>query len=139
MADLTRFNEAQKYDDAAALEEIRSGRKRSHWMWYIFPQIAGLGRSSMAEYYSIRSLQEAVEYLKDPILGKRLMEISEALLELDTNDASAVFGWPDDLKLRSSMTLFTEADPDQQVFQKVLDKFFNGEKDRLTLEKLGRE
>ena len=93
----------------------------------------------MAEYYSIRSLQEAVEYLKDPILGKRLMEISEALLELDTNDASAVFGWPDDLKLRSSMTLFAEADPDQQVLQKVLDKFFNGEKDRLTLEKLGRE
>ncbi len=139
MADLTRFHEAQKYDYAAALEEIRSGRKRSHWMWYIFPQIAGLGRSSMAEYYSIRSLQEAVEYLKDPILGKRLMEISEALLELDTNDASAVFGWPDDLKLRSSMTLFAEADPDQQVFQKVLDKFFNGEKDRLTLEKLGRE
>ena len=133
MADLTRFHEAQKGVYQEALREIRNGKKRSHWMWYIFPQIAGLGRSSMAQYYGIKGLGEAKEYLRDPILRARLTEISQALLALEIDDASQIFGWPDDMKLRSSMTLFSCADPGIAVFQKVLDKFFQGEKDELTL------
>ncbi|HIQ74968.1 MAG TPA: DUF1810 domain-containing protein [Candidatus Cottocaccamicrobium excrementipullorum] len=133
MADLTRFHEAQKGVYQEALREIRNGKKRSHWMWYIFPQIAGLGRSSMTQYYGIKGLGEAKEYLRDPILRERLTEISQTLLALETDDASQIFGWPDDMKLRSSMTLFSCADPGIAVFQKVLDKFFQGEKDELTL------
>lgn len=133
MADLTRFHEAQKGVYQEALREIRNGKKRSHWMWYIFPQIAGLGRSSMTQYYGIKGLGEAKEYLRDPILRERLTEISQALLALEIDDASQIFGWPDDMKLRSSMTLFSCADPGIAVFQKVLDKFFQGEKDELTL------
>ena len=102
-------------------------------MWYIFPQIAGLGRSSTAQYYAIADFQEAVDYVNDKVLGKHLIEISEALLELDTSDALAVFGSPDNMKLKSSMTLFAEAAPEQQVFIKVLDKFFHGDKDKETL------
>ncbi len=139
MSDLNRFHEAHKNDYASALEEIRRGRKTSHWIWYIFPQIKDLGRSSIAEYYAIQDLQEAVDYLKDPVLGSHLIEISEALLALDScNPLEVMGGPPDDLKLRSCMTLFLEADPGCEVFRKVLDKFYHGEPDRKTLELLGR-
>ena len=137
-ASLERFVRAQEHSYDAALREIRGGRKRSHWMWYIFPQIAGLGMSSTAQYYAIYDRTEAEEYLAHPILGPRLLEISRALLALDTSDADAVFGWPDNLKLRSSMTLFHCADPDCPVFQQVLDKFFAGRPDERTLAILGR-
>ena len=132
MSDLSRFIDAQKHDYSTALSEIRNGRKRSHWMWYIFPQIAGLGMSSTAVYYSIRDLDEARDYINDPYLGKNLIEISEALLENPSDDASYVMGYPDDLKLRSCMTLFREVS-DNPVFDKVLGKFFCGEPDPMTL------
>ena len=136
MHDLNRFISAQERSYDTALSEIKSGRKRSHWMWYIFPQIAGLGFSSTARFYAISSMQEAKDYYAHPVLGKRLVEISEALLALDTNDAAAVMGYPDDLKLRSSMTLFLAASGDA-VFQKVLDKFYSGKPDSKTLNILG--
>ena len=130
---LDRFLRAQAGSYDAALHEIRGGRKRSHWMWYIFPQIQGLGFSSTAQYYAISDLQEAKDYLAEPTLRARLLEISGALLTLDTNDASAVFGWPDDMKLRSSMTLFAEAEPECTVFTEVIEKYFGGVKDDKTL------
>lgn len=136
MHDLNRFISAQERSYDAALREIKSGRKRTHWMWYIFPQIAGLGFSSTAQFYAISSMQEAKDYYAHPVLGKRLVEISEALLALDTNDAGAVMGYPDDLKLRSSMTLFLAASGDA-VFQRVLDKFYSGKPDSKTLSILG--
>ena len=137
-AGLERFVKAQQYDYDTALREIRSGRKRSHWMWYIFPQLQGLGYSSTAQYYGIRDLEEAQDYMEHPVLGPRLVEISEALLVLDTSDASAVMGYPDDLKLRSSMTLFELAAPEQPVFGRVLEKYYSGHRDRRTLELLGK-
>ena len=136
MSDLSRFVKAQETDYARALSEIRSGHKRSHWIWYIFPQIAGLGFSSTAQYYAIKDRQEAEEYMKNDLLRDRLVEISEALLQLESNDAGEVMGYPDDLKLRSSMTLFHEVAPDIDVFQKVLDKFFEGKPDQKTIELL---
>lgn len=136
MHDLNRFISAQERSYDAALREIKAGHKRTHWMWYIFPQIAGLGFSSTAQFYAISSMQEAKDYYAHPVLGKRLVEISEALLALDTSDAGAVMGYPDDLKLRSSMTLFFEATGDA-VFQKVLDKFYSGKPDSKTLSVLG--
>ena len=135
--DLERFVRAQERSYAQALQEICAGQKRSHWMWYIFPQIAGLGMSSTAQYYAIQDLTEAEEYLAHPLLGARLREISTALLTLDTSDAYAVFGWPDELKLRSSMTLFACAAVDEPVFQQVLDKFYRGLPDENTLRLLG--
>ena len=136
MSDLSRFITAQERSYDTALREIKSGRKRTHWMWYIFPQIAGLGFSSTAQFYAISSMQEAKDYYAHPVLGKRLVEISEALLALDTSDAGAVMGYPDDLKLRSSMTLFLAASGDA-VFQRVLDKFYSGMPDSKTLRILG--
>ena len=133
-SDLTRFLKAQEYDYDQALREIRAGRKRSHWMWYIFPQIQGLGFSSTAQYYAIRDLEEAKEYLAHPVLGPRLKEISSALLELDGLSAHDIFGYPDDLKLRSSMTLFRMADLNCKVFEEVLEKYYDGEPDRRTVE-----
>ena len=130
---LKRFTEAQENSYLMALSEIQQGRKQSHWMWFIFPQIAGLGSSETSRYYAIKDLQEADEFLKHPVLGSRLINISRELLKLKTNDAHRVFGSPDDLKLKSSMTLFSmlpDADP---VFQQVLEKFFNGGKDIKTL------
>lgn len=132
--DLQRFLDAQEGSYDQALAEIRGGRKRSHWVWYIFPQITGLGMSSMAQHYSIKDLQEARDYLSQPVLQKRLLEISMALLKLESNDPRAVMVYPDDLKLRSCMTLFMAAEPDNRVFQKVLDKFFEGRTDRRTEE-----
>ena len=120
---LNRFLTAQERSYDAALAEIKAGRKRTHWMWYIFPQIAGLGMSSTAQYYSIQDRLEAEEYMAHPVLGARLIEISRALLTLDSSDATAVMGYPDDLKLRSCMTLFAQVS-DDPVFEAVLDKFF---------------
>ena len=134
---LDRFLDAQRGDYAAALAEVRRGRKTSHWMWYIFPQIAGLGQSSTARYYSIRDLEEAREYYAHPVLGQRLREISGVLLELRGSDPVAVFGGIDSMKLKSSMTLFAAAAPDDPVFQQVLDKYYGGEQDALTLRILG--
>ena len=131
--DLSRFHKAQQSSYKTALAEIRSGRKRSHWIWYIFPQIQGLGFSSTAQYYAIENLEEAKAYLADPVLRERLLEISNALLALDSCDPSEVMGYPDDLKLRSSMTLFSLAEPECTVFRDVLDKFYNGQEDSRTI------
>lgn len=138
--DLSRFVKAQEQDYATALAEIKSGRKRSHWMWYIFPQIAGLGFSSTAQYYAIKNLGEAVAYLQNELLGSRLTEICDALLALSSNNASEIFGYPDDMKLRSSMTLFEAAScSTENIFAQVLDKFFAGERDERTLEIIGED
>lgn len=137
-ADLSRFLKAQEQDYEQALREIRSGRKRSHWMWYIFPQIQGLGFSPTAQYYAIRDLQEARDYLAHPVLGARLKEISSALLDLDGLSASEIFGYPDDLKLRSSMTLFRMADLNEPVFLEVLEKYYDGKPDARTVELAGK-
>ena len=134
---LDRFLDAQRGDYAAALAEVRRGRKTSHWMWYIFPQIAGLGQSSTARYYSIRDLEEAREYYAHPVLGQRLREISGGLLDLRGSDPVAVFGGIDSMKLKSSMTLFAVAAPDDPLFRQVLDKYYGGEQDALTLRILG--
>lgn len=130
---LNRFLEAQSQDYATALSEIRAGCKLSHWMWYIFPQAKGLGLTSVSQYYGIDGIGEAKAYLSNETLRQNLIEISEALLSLESSDAREILGTPDDLKLRSSMTLFLEADPGCVIFQKVLDKFFHGEKDEKTL------
>lgn len=131
---LKRFLDAQQADYETALAEIRNGRKQSHWMWYIFPQIQGLGSTETSKFFAIRSIEETQEFLEHPELGSRLLEISNALLNLKENNATAIFGSPDDMKLRSSMTLFAEVDYADQVFQKVLDKFFNGKRDNKTLQ-----
>src|SRR5688572_21582036 len=119
---LQRFLEVHESSYARALSEIRNGRKESHWMWYIFPQVKGLGSSSMAQRYAITDIEEAVAYLRHPILGSRLIEISSALLELKTNDAYQVFGSPDNMKLKSSMTLFSLISTGNDVFEIVLQK-----------------
>ena len=137
-ADLSRFLKAQEQDYEQALREIRSGRKRSHWMWYIFPQIQGLGFSPTAQYYAIRDLQEARDYLAHPVLGTRLKEISSALLDLNGLSVSEIFGYPDDLKLRSSMTLFRMADLNEPVFLEVLEKYYDGKPDARTVELAGK-
>ena len=137
-ADLSRFLKAQEQDYEQALREIRSGRKRSHWMWYIFPQIQGLGFSPTAQYYAIRDLQEARDYLAHPVLGARLKEISSALLDLNGLSTSEIFGYPDDLKLRSSMTLFRMADLNEPVFLEVLEKYYDGKPDARTVELAGK-
>lgn len=137
MSDLQRFKEAQKQDFDLALEEIRRGQKRSHWMWYIFPQIRGLGFSSMSAYYGIRNLEEAKDFLKDSYLGGNLKEICQALLELDTDNPHQVFGSPDDLKLLSSMTLFEKAEGKAGIFTKVIEKYYGGRRDQKTLKILG--
>ncbi|MCC8061091.1 MAG: DUF1810 domain-containing protein [Clostridiales bacterium] len=136
---LERFVKAQKDSYGTAVSEIRNGRKRSHWMWYIFPQIIGLGRSETAVYYSIVDEGEARAYMQNDLLKKHLLEISNALLEIESSDPERVMGFPDNLKLQSCMTLFAETAPEEDVFQKVLDKYFDGEKDRHTLQILGRQ
>lgn len=129
-----RFIKAQETDYKTALAEIRRGHKRSCWMWYIFPQIEGLGSSGTAMYYAIKDFDEAKEYMENPVTGGRLREISEALLELESDDATQIMGWPDDLKLRSSMTLFALATKDNAVFLKVLDKYFDSKPDAQTVD-----
>lgn len=115
-----------------ALKELQEGRKRSHWMWYIFPQLKGLGHSYNSNFYGISGTEEASEYLEDPILGQRLREVSNAILNLATSDAVEVFGGIDSRKLRSSMTLFDVVSPND-IFARVLDKYFNGQRDNRTI------
>jgi uncharacterized protein (DUF1810 family) len=135
---LQRFLDAQRTDYATALAEITAGRKRSHWMWYIFPQMRGLGFSEMAHRYGIRDAAEAAAYLAHPVLGSRLLEISRALLALPGSNATSIMGSPDDMKLRSSMTLFGAVPGADAVFQAVLDKFFGGAKDAKTVQLLDK-
>ena len=131
--DLDRFVEAQKTHYDRALEEIRSGRKRTHWMWFIFPQFAGLGSSAMTEFYAIRSRAEAEAYLQHSILGARLEESFRTLLAVDGRSASEIFGYPDDMKLRSSATLFASVAPPGSMFEQVIGKYFDGERDERTI------
>lgn len=134
-SDLNRFLNAQEKDFENALAEIKSGKKESHWMWYVFPQIKGLGFSQMSIYYSIQDIKEAKDYLDHPILGSRLKDITLEVLALKENNATRVFGIPDNLKLKSSMTLFASVDTsDDNIFVKVLQKFFNGEFDEKTID-----
>ena len=135
--DLSRFYKPQENAFEVAYSEIKAGHKRGHWMWYIFPQIAGLGMTDISKYYAIRDIDEATEFLKDPVLGKRLISICEALLDLGTDDPHEIFGSPDDLKLRSSMTLFAAVPDSPPVFGRVLAKFYQGQPDSKTLELLG--
>ena len=133
---LTRFLDAQAAADPAALAELRAGRKRTHWMWFVFPQVEGLGRSPTARLFAIAGLDEARAYLAHPVLGQRLLECVEAILALPGDDAHAVFGSPDDVKLCSSLTLFSAAAPDEPRFRAALAKYFAGQDDPLTLARL---
>ena len=139
MSDLTRYLQAQERTHAAALRELQNGYKSSHWSWWEIPQITGLGMTSTSREYAIRNIAEARDYLKNETLRAHLLELCEALLSLRSNDAEAVMGYPDDLKLRSCVTLFREADPDCGTFQAVLDKYFGGQPDRRTLEILRKQ
>ncbi|GAB3022015.1 DUF1810 domain-containing protein [Spirosoma pulveris] len=130
---LKRFLDAQENDYARALTEIKNGRKQSHWMWYVFPQIAGLGFSETAKFYSIQDREEAQSYLDHPVLGSRLREISQALLAIEGKTAHQILGSPDDVKLSSSMTLFGALTPTDPVFQAVLNKYYAGVPDARTL------
>ena len=131
--ELIRFVEAQDGVFQQALAELKQGRKESHWMWFIFPQFEGLGSSSMARFYSIKSGTEAKAYLKHPLLGQRLIECSNALLQYKGKSASDIFGFHDDLKLRSSMTLFASISESESVFSSVLEQYFAGQLDEQTL------
>lgn len=134
--ELERFRTAQERSFAGALDEIRRGRKTSHWMWYIFPQLRGLGYSSTAQYYGLDGLGEARAFAADPVLGENLRTITQALLDQPSRNANAVFGHTDAMKLRSSMTLFELADPDCGLYARVLEEFFGGSRDRRTIEML---
>jgi uncharacterized protein (DUF1810 family) len=131
--DLDRFVQAQARTYDQALAEIRGGRKRSHWMWFIFPQYDGLGSSPTSRHYAIKSLAEAEAYLAHPVLGPRLLESARAALAIDGHSARDVFGSPDDMKLRSCATLFASVSPAGSVFKQVLDKYFGGQADDQTL------
>lgn len=133
---LQRFVEAQAplIDEVRA--ELRIGHKTSHWIWFVFPQIAGLGHSATARFYAIASRAEAIAYAKHPILGSRLIECVELVLKIQGRSAHDIFGSPDDMKFRSSLTLFAEAAPENGIFKDALQKYFRGEPDRLTLERL---
>ncbi len=136
---LERFVEAQDGIYSTVLSELRAGKKRSHWMWFVFPQFAGLGFSSTAAYYAIKSVAEARAYLSHPVLGPRLQECVEALLELDGLTVSVIFGYPDDLKFCSSMTLFDFVAPDNTLFKEAIDKYCGGRRDDKTLTLLARD
>lgn len=131
--DLNRFVQAQEADYERALSEIRSGQKRSHWMWYIFPQFDGLGLSLTSKRYSIKSVAEAKAYLNHPILGPRLIECTEAVLNVEGRSAHEIFGFPDYMKLKSCATLFAYVSPAKSVFDRLLDRFFQGKRDDKTL------
>src|SRR5215212_9684749 len=136
--DLVRFVRAQASDYDRATSEIRNGQKETHWMWYVFPQFEGLAFSSRSKHYAIKSVAEAEAYLRHPTLGPRLRESAEATLALEGRTASEIFGSPDDMKLQSSATLFAAVSPAGSVFERVLDKYFGGARDRRTIELLGR-
>lgn len=143
LTDLQKFIDAQDHGYGfgetyqTALIEMKQGEKISHWIWYVFPQIKGLGLSGTTAYFSIKNLSEAKDYYTHPILGERLIEITKELLNIETDDPMAVFGYPDAYKVRSCMTLFKHAAPEQELFQKVLDKFCLGVEDEKTLNILG--
>jgi uncharacterized protein (DUF1810 family) len=134
---LARFVSAQEKDYARALRELRAGRKRTHWMWYVFPQFDGLGSSTMAQEYAIRSPAEARAYLRHPVLGARLTECAEAMLVVQGRTALEIMGSPDDLKLRSCATLFALVSPAGSAFDRLLEKYFGGERDAATLRLVG--
>ena len=134
--DLNRFVEAQENDYEVALSEITGGRKRTHWMWYIFPQIDGLGFSSTSRRFSIKSVEEARAYLDHPVLGPRLMKCAEAVVGVEGRSATEIFGSPDDLKLKSCATLLGYVLPPGSVFDRLLAKYYNGSRDAKTLELL---
>jgi len=134
---LSRFVQAQEDDYERALAELRGGRKRSHWMWYIFPQIDGLGFSSTSRRYAIKSVAEAEAYLSHPVLGPRLVECAEAVLRVEGRSAFEIFGSPDEMKLKSCVTLFACVAPAGSVFDRVIDKYFQGQRDGKTLRLLG--
>ena len=136
---LSRFVQAQEDNYEQALSEIRTGRKLSHWMWYIFPQYDGLGSSATSKRYAIRSLAEAEAYLRHPVLGPRLTECAEAALAVEGQSASEVFGFPDDMKLWSCATLFASVSRSGSVFERLLDKYFRGERDDKTVHLVGGE
>lgn len=136
--DLQRFVDAQRTTFAQARAELLAGRKESHWMWFIFPQLEGLGRSETAQYYAIRSLDEARAYLEHPILGPRLVECTEIVNRIEGKSAYDIFGTPDDLKFRSSMTLFAQVALNQPVFEQALAKYFDSVPDPLTIARLSR-
>jgi uncharacterized protein (DUF1810 family) len=133
---LQRFVDAQSSVFEQVISELRQGRKRAHWMWFIFPQISGLGHSAMAARFAISSRQEAEAYLNHPILGPRLRECTRLLTLVEGRSIQEILGSPDDLKFRSSLTLFARVTPDNRIFQDALDKFYGGEYDALTLERL---
>ena len=135
---LDRFLLAQEKNYKDAFVEITNGKKTSHWMWYVFPQIQGLGVSSTSQFYAIKDISEANAYLKHPVLGSRLIQITEALLNIENKTAHEIFGHPDDMKLKSCMTLFSLLDETNPVFENVLNKYFQGEKDSMTVEILKR-
>ena len=135
---LQRFEKAHQQNFHIALSEIKKGKKTSHWMWYIFPQIKGLGNSETSRYYAIENLDEARAFLEHPVLGNNIISITSELLNLQTNDATSVFGKPDDMKLHSSMTLFSLVPGTNPIFQKVLDKYFDGKQDMKTITLLAR-
>jgi uncharacterized protein (DUF1810 family) len=130
---LERFIEAQRHTYDTALREIREGRKRTHWMWYVFPQFAGLGMSRASQEYSVKSLHEAEAYLAHPLLGPRLVECAEAVLQVEGRSATDIFGSPDDMKLRSCATLFGIITPSASVFHRLIDKYYQGRPDDQTL------
>lgn len=134
--DLKRFVDAQERVYGDVVDELRAGRKRSHWMWFVFPQLRGLGGSAMAARFGIASLEEAGAYLRHELLGKRLRECARLVTAVQGRSVGQIFGSPDDLKLCSSMTLFARATDDNQDFLAVLDKYYDGRQDRLTLERL---
>ena len=134
MSDLSKYIKAQERTHASALRELQNGYKSSHWSWWEIPQIIGLGMTYTSREYAIKNLAEAKDYLKNDTLRTHLLELCEALLSLKTNDAGRVMGYPDDLKLRSCLTLFSVADPECGTFQAVLDKFFGGKPDERTLQ-----
>ena len=135
--DVSRFVDAQKRDYEIALSEIKSGKKYSHWIWYIFSQLRGLGKSWASNFYGVENLDEAKAILDDSYLGKNLREICTVLLELDESNPTVIFGRPDDMKLKSSMTLFKYASPNEVIFKKVLEKYFNSCEDKRTVKMLG--
>ncbi|GAA4460598.1 DUF1810 domain-containing protein [Phytohabitans houttuyneae] len=137
--DLDRFVRAQEPVYAGVLAELRAGRKRGHWMWFVFPQVAGLGQSETARYYAISSREEAAAYLAHPVLGPRLAECTGLVLAVEGRSAADFLGYPDDLKLRSSMTLFAEVAPDPAPYRAVLDRYFDGAADDRTLALLTRD
>nr|WP_090341990.1 DUF1810 domain-containing protein [Mycolicibacterium malmesburyense]CRL72192.1 calpastatin [Mycolicibacterium malmesburyense] len=137
--DLQRFVDAQERVYDTVLDELRAGRKRSHWIWFVFPQLRGLGRSPTAQRYGIGSLAEARAYLAHDVLGPRLRECADLVARSDRSSADEMFGWPDNLKVRSSMTLFGQAADDPEAFDRVLAKYYDGEPDPHTVELLNAE